>query len=133
VLLAPAARLGHLPGEVAMSAVQAMKVAGASRFCSPETAVAIVHASSPLKAIYFATSAPARSRGKARPSPTTLPAGTRKVLRTPQLAAARPLHLHAASTPDMPIGLGVVTGATLAAVTSPFQPPRAPPATCNVA
>jgi len=85
-----------------MAAAAAMQVASTARFRRSATGAAVVATPSPSTATFFAAAAPVGSRRKARPSPTTSPAGTRKVLRTRQRAAARPLHVTAASTATEP-------------------------------
>ena len=129
-LLAPAAALGHQPGVVAMAAAAAMQVASAARFRRSVPGAAVVAAPSPSTATFFAAAAPVGSRRKARPSPTTSPTGTRKVLRTPQRAAARPLHVSAASAAAGPSAAGDGVGDAGGGTCMELAPP-APPATVN--
>ena len=130
-LLAPAATLGHPPGVVAMAAAAAMQVASAARFRRSATGAAVVATPSPSTATFFAAVAPVGARRKARPSPTTSPAGTRKVLRTRQRAAARPLHMTAASTAAEPSAAGNGVGNAGGEGTCMELSPPAPPATVN--
>jgi len=130
-LLAPAAALGDKPGVVAMAAAAAMQVASAARFRRSATGAAVLEAPAPSTATFFATAAPVGSRRKARPSPTTSPAGTRKVLRTPQRAAARPLHMTAASAAAGPSATGDGVGDAGGVGTCMDLAPPAPAATVN--
>jgi len=128
-LLAPAAALSQHPGVVAMAAAAAMQVASAARFGRPVTGAAVVPVPSPPTATFFAATAPVGSRRKTRPSPTTSPAGTRKVLRTPQRAAARPLHMMAASAAAGPSAMGDGVGDAGGGGTCMDLTRPAPPAT----
>jgi len=83
-----------------------MQVVSAAHVRRSWTGAAVGAAPSPSTATFFAAAAPVGSRRKARPSPTTSPAGARKVLRTPQRAAARPLHMTTASAAAGPSAAG---------------------------
>jgi len=130
-LLAPDSALGHQPGVVAMAAAVAMQVASAARFRRSATGAAVLAAPFSSTATFFATATPVGSRRKARPSPTTSPAGTRKVLRTPQKAAARLLHLTAASAAAGPSAAGDDMGDAEGGGTCMDLAPPAPAATVN--
>jgi len=114
-----------------MAAAAAMQVASTARFRRSATGAAVVATPSPSNATFFAAAAPVGSRRKARPSPTTSPAGTRKVLRTRQRAAARPLHVTAASTTAEPSAAGNGVGEAGGEGTCMELSLPAPPATIN--
>jgi len=116
-----------------MAAVAAMQVERAARFRRSATGTADVAAPSPSTATFFAAAAPVGSRRKARPSQTTSPAGARKVLRTPQRAPARPLHMTAASAAAGPSAAGDRVGDAGGGGTCMDLAPPAPEATVTPA